>query len=215
MSLDVYLKVTQPSTVFTANYTHNCNVMASEAGIYKHLWRPDELGITKAHELIEPLTQGLLLMRRDPERFEALNPENGWGSYMSFVPWVQGYLNACIEYPDADVETFWSVGQKEETMSKQETIVKLKQLCEDTLAAIEAAGHAPVAIDFEFTDDGGACWRFDDTAGFDLTCHYRLKPPTRVVYIDFNADEEWWHSEAEFAAASNPGRFTKFIEVIE
>ena len=29
--------------------------MAKEADIYQHLWRPDEIGITKAAELIPPI----------------------------------------------------------------------------------------------------------------------------------------------------------------
>ena len=30
------------------NITHNLNKMASELGVYEHLWRPDEIGVTKA-----------------------------------------------------------------------------------------------------------------------------------------------------------------------
>lgn len=90
-------------TVYEANITHNLNRMAEAAGIYKHLWRPDELGITKARELIEPLRAGLALMQSDPEMFKKLNPENGWGSYDVFVPWISRYLSACEGNPDADV----------------------------------------------------------------------------------------------------------------
>lgn len=64
--------------VFEYNITHNLNTMAGEAGIYKHLWQPDEIGITKAGELIEPLREGLALLKSDPERFKAFNPKNGW-----------------------------------------------------------------------------------------------------------------------------------------
>src|SRR5690242_20071192 len=58
----------QDGTVFDRNITHNLNAMAGEAGIYKHLWRPEELGITHARQLIEPLRAGLELLRSDPER---------------------------------------------------------------------------------------------------------------------------------------------------
>ena len=102
MSLDVWLKV-NGDEVFAANYTHNCNTMADAAGIYKHLWRPDEIGITKAQELIDPLYEGIKAMAIDPAKFEALNPENGWGSYKTFVPWVFEYWRACCRWPDADV----------------------------------------------------------------------------------------------------------------
>ena len=89
--------------VFDANITHNLNRMAEAAGIYQHLWRPEEIGITKARQLIEPLREGLKRMRANPEKFEALNPSNGWGSYGVFVLWIEKYLRACAEYPDADV----------------------------------------------------------------------------------------------------------------
>ena len=104
MSLDVYLTRTQPTTVFSQNVTHNLNKMAEEAGIYKHLWRPDEIGITKSGQLIEPLKAGLAMMKADPERFKKHNSPNGWGLYKNFVPWIENYIAACEEYPDADVE---------------------------------------------------------------------------------------------------------------
>lgn len=89
--------------VYSANITHNLNRMADEAGIYQALWRPDEIGVAKASQLIPLLTEGLAKLRIDPAKFEALNPTNGWGSYSGFVPWVERYLRACEEYPDADV----------------------------------------------------------------------------------------------------------------
>lgn len=103
MSLDVSLVRKQPTEVFEANITHNLGAMAREAGIYMHLWRPEEIGITHAAELIEPLREGLAAMKADPERFEAHNAENGWGLYEHFVPWIEKYIAACEEYPDAQV----------------------------------------------------------------------------------------------------------------
>ena len=103
MSLDVTLTAIRRTTVYDANITHNCNEMADAAGIYKHLWRPEEIGITHAAQLIEPLKAGLALMRSDPDRFRALEPENKWGTYDQFIPWVDRYLTACMESPDAEV----------------------------------------------------------------------------------------------------------------
>lgn len=103
MSLDVYLTAMRPVDVYEANITHNLDDMAEEAGIYKHLWRPEELGITKACELIQPLRDGLALMVSDPPRFQKHNAPNGWGLYEHFVPFVRKYLAACEEYPDATV----------------------------------------------------------------------------------------------------------------
>lgn len=79
MSLDVYLVETVPTDVYEANITHNLNTMADEAGIYNHLWRPEEVGARVARDLIKPLSVGLALLLSDPERFKKINPENGWG----------------------------------------------------------------------------------------------------------------------------------------
>jgi len=106
VSLDVSLskEVTEYREVYSRNITHNLNKMADAAGIYKHLWRPDEIGITKAAQLIEPLRAGLELLRAEPERFIPLEPENKWGTYDGLVNFVTEYLDACIKSPDADVE---------------------------------------------------------------------------------------------------------------
>lgn len=103
MSLDVSLMVTKPTEVYTANITHNLNKMAEEAGIYMHLWRPDEIGLTTACELIEPLRAGLELLKSDPARFEKFNSPNGWGLYKHFVPFVENYLAACEANPTATI----------------------------------------------------------------------------------------------------------------
>jgi len=104
MSLDVYLNNTQKTCVFSSNITHNLAAMATEAGIYYHLWRPEEIGISKANQLIEPLRAGVAAMKSDPERFKKLDSPNGWGLYKHFVPFVEEYLEACEQFPDAEIE---------------------------------------------------------------------------------------------------------------
>jgi hypothetical protein len=97
MSLDVKLR----EEVYSANITHNLGKMASEAGIYQALWRPEELGYYSARELITPLTKGLALLVAEPERFIKFNSPNGWGMYEHFVPFVRRYVQACSDHPDA------------------------------------------------------------------------------------------------------------------
>lgn len=99
----VVVREYETNEVYSANITHNLNTMANEAGIYNHLWRPDEISVSKAEQLIEPLTIGLALLTSDPERFKKFNPENGWGSYDGLVKFVSDYLAACKEHPDAKV----------------------------------------------------------------------------------------------------------------
>lgn len=120
-------------TYFSANITHNLNRMADEAGIYLALWRPEEmlapdialvlkdaeeedyhgeqaqelrrqLPTAYARDLIEPICRGLSMMKADPNRFIAFDSPNGWGLYKDFVPWIERYLAACEEHPDARVE---------------------------------------------------------------------------------------------------------------
>jgi hypothetical protein len=104
MSLDVSLMKVQLVEVFSANITHNLGVMAKEAGIYKHLWSPAEINITYAAQLIKPLKAGLELMKKEPERFKKFDAENGWGTYKQFVSWVEDYIKACKQYPNAKIE---------------------------------------------------------------------------------------------------------------
>ena len=103
MSLDVYLTAVRPTEVYSRNITHNLNKMAMEAGIFEALWRPEEIGIVRADQLIEPLTVGLEKLKADPEYYQKFNAPNGWGMYEHFVPFVEDYLQACKENPDAEV----------------------------------------------------------------------------------------------------------------
>jgi len=115
MSLDIWLEVKvdtggeEPHTVelFSANITHNLNKMAEEAGIYMHLWRPNELleNPTGA-DLISPLEEGLKKLKETPEYYEKFNSPNGWGMYEHFVPFVEEVLSACKEHPKASVRTW-------------------------------------------------------------------------------------------------------------
>ena len=118
MSLDVYLQMEYPDqpckacggsghytdNVFSRNITHNLNKMAMKAGVYKALWRPEEIGITRAGQLVDPLSKGLNVLIKNPEKFKKLNPINGWGSYDGLLAFIEAYLEACKNYPDAYIE---------------------------------------------------------------------------------------------------------------
>lgn len=106
MSLSVYLTAVRPTEVYCSNITHNLSRMAKEAGIYEHLWRPDEIGIKRAHELVEPLEAGLLRLEAEPEKFRAYDAPNGWGKHEHLVAFVRDYLAACRDNPDAEVRVW-------------------------------------------------------------------------------------------------------------
>lgn len=106
MSLDICLTAVRRTEVYSTNITHNLTAMAGEAGIYEMLWRPEENGVTHAGQMIERLRTAINDMRASPSAFRAHNPENGWGSYDVFVPWLENLLRACEENPDAEVAVF-------------------------------------------------------------------------------------------------------------
>ena len=121
MSLDVYLEGEEYEAVETcpccgetrtvlttdeyywANITHNLNVMAGKAGIYEAVWRPDENGYSKAGDIIAILETGIADMKKRPEYYRQFDAVNGWGTYHDFVPWLEKYLVACKEYPEANI----------------------------------------------------------------------------------------------------------------
>ncbi len=100
MGLDISLM----TSVYSANITHNLNEMAGAAGIYKYLWRPEEVGIYYAENLIDPLTKGLEELKNNPEEYKKYNSENGYGMYEDFVEFVENYICACKKYPDSFVK---------------------------------------------------------------------------------------------------------------
>jgi len=103
MSLDVSLTKVMPTEVFSCNITHNLNTMADKAGLYAALWRPEEIGVKTAEELIPFLEDGLKALRANPKYYKQFNLENGWGNYEGLVRFVEEYLQACRENPDAEV----------------------------------------------------------------------------------------------------------------
>jgi hypothetical protein len=96
--------------------------MAEQAGIYKALWRPYQLHKDYVHcedykiemsfedsvtiiasDIIDIIEQGLDLLKNRPDYFSKFDAENGWGTYVHFVPFVENYLNALKQYPNSIV----------------------------------------------------------------------------------------------------------------
>ena len=108
MSLDIHLNAIRKTEVYWANITHNLGKMASKVkcgkySLYEYLWKPDEIKIKTAKQLIKPLTEGLAELKSKPKKYEKYNSPNSWGMYENFVPFVEKYLEACKENPDAEV----------------------------------------------------------------------------------------------------------------
>ena len=88
-------------SLFSSNITHNLNKMAAAVGIYEAVWRPEEVPINTAKEMIPILEKGIAELKKSPEKYKKLDSPNDWGTYKDFVPWLEEYLQACKEYPEA------------------------------------------------------------------------------------------------------------------
>jgi hypothetical protein len=94
----------EEAKLYSLNITHNLNNMAKAVGLYEVLWRPKEVGITSASQMIAPLEKGLEELVANPDKYKALNPPNGYGSYDDFVSFCRSVLHNCREYPNAVIE---------------------------------------------------------------------------------------------------------------
>ena len=113
----------ETNTVFSINITHNLTEMADEAGIYEAVWRPYRLvsgfNIQEGNHYAEAefessvtilsshiskvIEAGLNDMKRRPDHYKKFDSDNGWGTYSDFVPFLEEYLKALKQYPDAVV----------------------------------------------------------------------------------------------------------------
>lgn len=111
--------------VYDDNITHNLTDMASAVGVYEAMWRPYRLApnypeqgfdnyqkemefedsvIIRASDIVEILKNGLEALKRYPDTYKKLNPENGWGSYEGLVACIDRYIYACEKDTNAIVE---------------------------------------------------------------------------------------------------------------
>lgn len=106
MSLDLYLR-TEPcehcgsngEELASFNYTYNASSMwyAATPGAQKMVYID---GMTGA-ESAPVLKAAIKTLEADPDRFIAMQPPNGWGSYATFVPWLKSVLTAAEQNPTA------------------------------------------------------------------------------------------------------------------
>lgn len=89
--------------VFESNITYNLYEMAKAARIDNHIFEPKKIGILQAKDLIIPLQYCLQDLKTNSESYKKFNPPNGWGSYESFVQFIETYLNTCETYLEASI----------------------------------------------------------------------------------------------------------------
>lgn len=102
MSVWVHLTDTETGEeLFSWNITDNLGEMAGAAGIYLHIWDPQEAGIEKARHLIAPLSEGIKSLIVERQDLLKYSPANGWGTHDDLVKFAFAYALACCDYPDA------------------------------------------------------------------------------------------------------------------
>lgn len=114
MSLDVYIKSKkkEEDRKWVANITHNTNKMAqkifvseNKETLYDYVWRPEELGREiDTKEMVKILTKGIYIMISKRKSLLRYEPENGWGSYDSFLKFLIKYKEACEDNPGCVIE---------------------------------------------------------------------------------------------------------------
>jgi hypothetical protein len=110
LSYDVYLQ-TKPckcgeyqggDILYSANMTSNVAGMWNAAGAPLREWAYD-----KAHgpasELACKLGDAISNMEREPPRYRAMEPGNGWGTYEHCLEFLKKLRAACLRHPDAVV----------------------------------------------------------------------------------------------------------------
>jgi len=107
MGLDIYLLEKSRSgdredegDVWVGGITHNLTTMAKEAGIYKLIWRPEEVNCCKAKDVTTELELALIDLEERPKHFKKFNPPNKWGNYANLVEFVKKYIDASKEYSE-------------------------------------------------------------------------------------------------------------------
>lgn len=85
------------------NVTHNLSPMWREAGIRDALYESNG----QPARAIGPLLRiGLVKMLRNPDKYRAMNPPNGWGDYDGAIEFLTKAALACADYPDAPVRVW-------------------------------------------------------------------------------------------------------------
>ena len=94
MSYDIWLEDDNTNCSESHNYTYNISPMLELAGC---LMRDIE-GLTGL-EASKKLRIAISAMTLNPDRFQALNPPNGWGSFRGCLNWLLDILEDCKQYP--------------------------------------------------------------------------------------------------------------------
>ena len=97
MSLDLWMEDKNQEEQESFNYTYNVSKMWKEATGDDQMI-PIE-GLT-GREAKVVLTKALKELESNPEKYQAMNPPNKWGSYLKFMQWIERLIQECENHPN-------------------------------------------------------------------------------------------------------------------
>ena len=97
------------SVIEVGNYTHNCQPMWSHAlketgAKITHLCDFYDMSANEAY----PMLQRAFNHMNNPknrETYEAMNPENGWGDFVTAREYLRKFTEACGDHPKCTIRT--------------------------------------------------------------------------------------------------------------
>lgn len=88
--------------VWSANITHNVARMARAAGLYDVMWDSND---KKSRDIKPLLILGIKELKDNPEKYKAMNPSNGWGSYEHLLFCAENFLSQIKKYPASEISS--------------------------------------------------------------------------------------------------------------
>lgn len=106
MSADWWFEIPDVEERPSWNVTYNLSPMLWDAGWQwpdGWTWSTQYLEGVKAADIGEKAMYVLRNLEADPEKYRAMNPENGWGDYDGLVRVWRDFVEAIRKYPEAKV----------------------------------------------------------------------------------------------------------------
>lgn len=90
--------------LWSGNITGNLRSIARACGVEDVMWNRDGY---VAGEAIGVLESGIEDLEIRQEKYDAMNPKNGWGSREGLADFLRKLLAACIDNPKAKIRGSW------------------------------------------------------------------------------------------------------------
>lgn len=109
MSYDISLEIDTGNSelqevVEIGNYTYNCSEMFVDASeCDKSLGDLHGMSCQEAEPIIAKAVEN---MQKNPTKYKAMNPENGWGNYDGFLRYVEKLLKECRANPKCTIGVY-------------------------------------------------------------------------------------------------------------